>query len=406
MKRLSLALSRVRDFSRSPAADRAFVLLKVCFVLSLLVYMAWQVHHQVFSRRVREVPLSMALSFLSVQVMLMAAEFLLSCLIKQKDATRRSFSSRALPLIRKNLAEHIAGEDRYRALLAMCLVHGSDVQRALADFLGSVEGSARARLTALASDLGVSWVWEKVALYGAAEQRKDAAFHLGLLATSSSREVLRRMLSDASPHVRTAACRSLLRMGEPADVDQVFRSCLESPLLVRILLMTDLQPHAPRLLEEVFPRALAAGEASQLVAALEIAAGWMSRLPYGMLVSLLVHPRAPVRAAAFPLLQFAGCPAQAETWIFAGLADPEEAVRLAAARLAGKLGIRSAIPALEWSLGDPHGELTRESLRALAAMGPEGWGILERSVLSPDAKLAARAAEALSAAHLSPFEAA
>lgn len=406
MKRLSRALRRLRDFFRSPAADRAFVLLKVCFVLSLLVYMAWQVHHQVFSRRVREVPLSMALSFLSVQVMLITLELLLSCLIKQKDATRRNFSSRALPLIRKNLAEHIAGEDRFRPLLAMCIVHGSDVQRSLADFLGSVDGSARARLTALASSLGVSWVWEKVALYGTAEQRKDAAFHLGLLATSSSSEVLRRMLADASPHVRTAACRSLLRMGASADVDQVYRSCLQSPLLVRALLMTDLQPHAARLLDEIFPPVFAAGEESQLAAALELAAGWMSRFPYAKLVSLLVHPCASVRAAALPLLQFEGSPAQVETWIFAGLADTEEPVRLAAARLAGKLRLRSAIPALESSLGDPHGELTRESLRALGAMGPEGWQILERAVLSPHPKLAARAAEALSAAHVSPFEAA
>ncbi|MCZ2148485.1 MAG: HEAT repeat domain-containing protein [Bryobacterales bacterium] len=406
MRRLKHTLRRLRESFRSPAADRAFVLLKVCFVLSLFVYMAWQVHHQVFSRRVREVPLSLALSFLSVQVMLMTSELLLSCLIKQKDATRRGFSSRALPFIRKNLAEHIAGEDRHRPLLAMCLVHGSDVQRSLADFLGSVEGAARARLTALASSLGVDWVWEKVALYGTAEQRKDAAFHLGLLATSSSRDVLRRMLADASPHVRTAACRSLLRMGDLADVDQVFHSCLQSPLLVRALLMTDLQPHAPRLLDEIFPLLLAAGEASQVAAALELAAGWMSRLPYGMLASLLVHPRASVRAAAVPLLQFEGSPARVEAWIFAGLADPEAPVRLAAARLSGKLRIRSAIPALESSLGDPRGEVTRESLRALAAMGPEGWQILERSVLSPDPKLAARAAEALSAAHLSPFEAA
>ncbi|MBV6433263.1 MAG: hypothetical protein IANPNBLG_03441 [Bryobacteraceae bacterium] len=406
MKRLSSALRRLRDFARSPAAGRLAVLLKVCFVLSLLVYMAWQVHHQVFSRRVREVPLSMALSFLSVQLMLMTAELLLSCLIKQKDAARRGFSSRALPLIRRNLAEHIAGEDRFRPLLAMCLVHGSDVQRALADFLGSVEGSARARLTALASSLGVSWVWEKVALYGSAEQRKDAAFHLGLLATSSSRETLRRMLTDTSPHVRTAACRSLLRLGDPSDAARVFLLCLESPLLVRALLLPDLEPHSSRLVEEVFPRVLAGGEPSQLIAALELAAGWMSRLPYGMLVSLLVHPCASVRAAAFPLLQFEGSPDRLEGWIFAGLASPEEPVRLAAARLAGRLRIRSAIPVLESSLGDPQGELTRESLRALGCMGQEGWRILERSVLSPDAKLAARAAEALSAAHLSPIEAA
>jgi hypothetical protein len=168
--------------------------------------------------------------------------------------------------------------------------------------------------------------------------------------------------------------------------------------------MTDLQPHVPRLLDEIFPQVLAGSEESQLVAALELAAGWMSRLPYGMLVSLLVHPRARVRASAFPLLQFEGSPAQVETWIFAGLADPEEPVRLAATRLAGKLRLRSVIPALESSLGDPHGELTREALRALAAMGPEGWQILERSVLSPDPKLAARAAEALSAAHLSAVE--
>ncbi len=389
MKRLSSALRRLRDFARSPAAGRLAVLLKVCFVLSLLVYMAWQVHHQVFSRRVREVPLSMALSFLSVQLMLMTAELLLSCLIKQKDAARRGFSSRALPLIRRNLAEHIAGEDRFRPLLAMCLVHGSDVQRALADFLGSVEGSARARLTALASSLGVSWVWEKVAL-----------------ATSSSRETLRRMLTDTSPHVRTAACRSLLRLGDPSDAARVFLLCLESPLLVRALLLPDLEPHSSRLVEEVFPRVLAGGEPSQLIAALELAAGWMSRLPYGMLVSLLVHPCASVRAAAFPLLQFEGSPDRLEGWIFAGLASPEEPVRLAAARLAGRLRIRSAIPVLESSLGDPQGELTRESLRALGCMGQEGWRILERSVLSPDAKLAARAAEALSAAHLSPIEAA
>lgn len=391
---------RIHDVMTRPRVVRVTVLLKVTCVLCVLVFMVWQVHLQVYSRRIREVPLSLAMSFLLVQAALIFGTLLLSSIIKKKDETRRHFSDRALPVIREHLAEHVAGQDRSRPLFTLCLWHGADVQQCLMDYISMVDGDARARLSQLAADLGLRWLWEKVAQYGTADQRKEAAFRLWALDQRESRPVLWGLLKDRSSQVQAAACRALIRLGDQDDVGLVFLHLLDAPFMVRAILVSDLTVHAPMLLEGPFRAVVDEGNEDRIGAALGMAQAWMTPLPWAALVSLLVHRSPKIRAAAMKMMANHSNDSEIELWVYAGIADPDVEVRAEAIRVAGILRLHTTLAALEMVLDSECPSDIHAGCRAIAAMGKPGWKILERSILTRDAQVAAQAAEALGCAQL------
>lgn len=390
---------QANEFLARPRVVRVTVLLRVSCVVAVLLFLVWQIHIYGYGPRVRDVPLSLAYSFLTMQVLLVTVLLLLSSLLKSRSARAGAGSAEVVPVVRHHLTEYLHGDDRRRVLLRLCLWHGADVQRCILQFLSAVQGSARERLTGLAVLLQLPWVWEKVALYGTVEQRREAAHSLGLLALPRSRVALRKLLFDASPHVQTAACRALIALGRPEDIERVLLFSLEAPLMVRAILVSELAPHARALSESVFHHISHTGPADRVVAALELAAGWMLPVPLPLLSRLLASPQPAVRAAALAVLPYHGASPATELWILAGLADPDILVRTQAIRAASRLQLPSAIPALVALLaGDQPEALARESCRGLAALGRDGWQVLEDTIRTRGRAVASQAAEALSGA--------
>lgn len=407
LKTASLLLSRrvaryVRLIATPERLERAWILAKVFAVIGAFLYPVWQVHLHVYSGAVRELPLSLALSFLTVQGATILIELILSCLIKRKDAARRLRSAAAIGLIREQMAAHLTGENRLPALRLLCLWHGGDVQRCAVEILSRLQGAALGRMSELAAALGLRWVWEKMALLGNVEQRKQAAYCLGLLAASKARPALEKMLGDRCASVQAAACRALLRLGERKDVERVFHLALEAPLLVRVMVASELEPFAKFLASGPLLDVIGSADQQRIVRALELAEVWRVAPSLGRLIPLLIDYRGPVRAAAFGVLPFSAAEADAELWVLAGLADPEEKVRAAAMRAAARMRLHACIPALERGLFAEKGDLAQQCSEALAAMGPEGWRSLEQAALCLRHPAASRSLEALERAQLRP----
>jgi HEAT repeat protein len=394
---------RVHDFFLRPRVARVVVLVKVAIVQAAIVILVIGVHQRYFAARYKELPLSLAVSFLAVQAGLIFTQLLVSTAVKHRAAASGRDSDEVRPTIRRYLAEHVAGEDHRRVLLTLSLWHRSDVQRCLTEFLGAVEGVSRVRLQELAVRLGLPWMWAKLARFGATSQRREAAYRLGLLGVPEYRKPLLSLLEDHSPHVQAAACRGLLAIGDPEDIRRVMGFVLDAPLLVRAVLVTELGRHQAEARAAVVA-ALRSLVERRMVAALDLAAAWRIPLPLAVLAPALVHASATVRAAAVGMLPLLGVNQEVELWLFAGLVDPEAKVRSAAMSASRRVKLISAIPAIEAMLHGPDRSTARECCLALAAMGPEGWGVLEQLVRHGDPQLAADALSALSAAQVGPVE--
>ncbi|MBL8230024.1 MAG: HEAT repeat domain-containing protein [Bryobacterales bacterium] len=402
---------RLHQFLLRPRVARVVVLFKVTVVQAAIVLLVFGVHQRYFSVRYREVPLSLAASFLAVQAALIVAQLLVSTAIKHRSSISGSDSDQVSPTIRKYLSAHLAGDNHYRELTTLSVWHRGDVQRCLTEFLGAVDGGSRFRLQELAVRLGLPWVWEKFARFGTTAQRRDAAYRLGLLGMQEYRRTVIGMLNDPAPHVQAAACRALLAIGRSGDADRVVRFVLDAPLLVRAILAPELRSYQsaarPVILETLSGLPMQDAELqTRSITALEMATAWQIALPLSSLNPALVHASAQLRAAAFRALAPLGSTPGVDLWIFAGLADPDLHVRSEAAAAARRIRLQSAIPALESLLSgeSAKGRPLREACRALAAMGPTGWEVLEDRVQSTDRELASNALSALAAAQVGSAE--
>lgn len=394
---------RAHDFFLRPRVARVVVLLKVVIVQAAIVILVLGVNQRFFAARYKELPLSLAVSFLAVQIGLIIGQLLVSSAVKHRSALSEKDSEEVCPVIRNYLAEHVAGEDRRRVLMTLSVWHRGDVQRCLTEFLAAVEGVSRIRLQELAVRLGYPWMWAKLARFGTTSQRREAAYRLGLLGLPEYRRPLVSLLDDHAPHVQTAASRALLAIGEPEDIELVMSFAFDAPLLVRAVLVTELGRH-----EAAARRAVVAALRSQVerrvVAALEMCAAWMLPLPVSLLTPALIHTSAKVRASAFGMLHLLGATSEVELWLFAGLVDPNPLARSAAMSAARRIKLRSAIPVIESLLRSPDRSGARECCIALAAMGPDGWPVLEELVRRGDRELAGYALSALAAAQVGPAE--
>jgi HEAT repeat protein len=98
------------------------------------------------------------------------------------------------------------------------------------------------------------------------------------------------------------------------------------------------------------------------------------------LVPRITHHDREVRAAALRALGRLGrSPMQARVAIVIALNDDTEFVRIQAARAAGRLPQRMAVPLLLDSMGDPSWWVRRASAEALLGMGPKGIAALRRA---------------------------
>ncbi|MBI3684670.1 MAG: hypothetical protein HY235_30235 [Acidobacteria bacterium] len=402
IRKLKQCCSQAISWFTPERLERAVVLVKVCLVIGIFLCPVWLLHLYVYSARVRELPLSLALSFLTAQGSTVVLQLVISCALKKREEVRSKSAEQALPAIRACLAAQAGGDHRHKELQRYSVWHQAEVEQCLTAFLSAVDGHARERLTQLAIHLGFRARWQQLAVSGGVVQKRHAAHCLGLLSAWAARPVLRQMLSDRSPLVQSAASLSLLKLGAAEDIEDVFRFSLQAQLLVRAMLAGALRPHALLLRERAIPRELTGKNPRPVLTALEMAEAWRVPLSLASLIPLLLHADPRIRATAIRLLPLNGLDDEVELWVLAGLADPQETVRAAAASAASRMRMISSIPALERLIDEAGDELMNEALRALATMGSEGWEILERNILAPDRRIAAKAAEALAMAQIKP----
>jgi hypothetical protein len=323
-----------------------------------------------------------------------AALLLLSLVLKAVRHRRDQNWERLHPRITAETLAYLAGGDS-AVLRALIRRHPREVERCLCDMLLFVNGTARARVSALACELRLDRVWKRRYRSWRDDARRQAISRLGLLEGGAANTVLLLALADPNDEVKLEASRALLRGGGRGEIAAVFRAALKESLLVRAVLTEALRPHTLMLCAAAVPEALSAGDARTLRTALEIVRAWGKSVPLARVETLLGHPDAGVRAAALAVVPQLLDPSACAPRVVAALSDSEEPVRAAAAAVAGKLRFEAAFAPLVECLRSGAPEAAVAAAYALAALGPGGCRVLEREVLVSRSLSACAALEAL-----------
>jgi HEAT repeat protein len=218
---------------------------------------------------------------------------------------------------------------------------------------------------------------------------------MGQLDSIEVGDVLLKALDDGEAAVRGEAYRALIRAAEPELLTKVFSSITGESLLIRALLVDDLQPHALFFVKEVLPEIVVSGDTNKIIATFELLAAWKKVLPLPNIFPLLDHPQAEVRAQSLRALSYTSAGEELEERIIKAFRDPDKTVKLAAAYAAARLKVAHALDELERCLQDGSEEVRRASAYALAQIGAPGLGVLEREMLSTNRYVATTALEML-----------
>ena len=346
------------------------------------------------------VALPLVLSLILVQFVVVSVMLAGLVAIKAVSGGRERRAQAIEPAVRHALAVAMAGDARSRTaaraeLRRLCASSPMAAERCASDLLATIEGREAERLALVVDDLGLVARWTRRARSRNSERRREALECLGRLADGRGNGTLRAALTDPEPSVRIEAARGLLRSERIADIERTFLSVTGETLLVRAILVEDLRPHAARLAEHAIPRVLASPDPRAALVALEMIEAWQKGVSVSGVNTLLRHPRPEMRARALRALPYVAGEADVVRETMTGLDDPEPEVRRAAAELAGRVGLRAAIPGLARLLHARQSLVAVEAAYALARIGPPGWEVLEREVRGPMGSAAAAALEAL-----------
>jgi hypothetical protein len=202
-------------------------------------------------------------------------------------------------------------------------------------------------------------------------------------------------LQDPGESIRLEAARALLRSGGMDDVERIFEfATLETPFL-RAILVEDLRPHAVTLSEQAIPRILSSGRPEQARIVLEMVEAWQKTLPVPGVAALLRHPRPEIRAQAIRVLPYVSADVDVTRETRLALEDESATVRIAATKVAGRMGMEGAVPELGLQLQHSDREVAVAAAYALAEVGLAGWSVLEATVRAEDSTAARAALEAL-----------
>lgn len=383
------------------ARPRASIWFQTIVVLALYGTAVWLIHDRLLAPRFDSLVLSVVLAFTVVQFTVIALVLGVLFAAKIAQGIREARIRRFEPAVRTALVDFVTGTDpdrveRDRAEVLACHARSPEaVERCVVEMLASISGSELERLGDVIDELGLDDRWRARYGSGAAETRREVVSRLALLPGERGNGTLHRALEDPEPAVRIEAARGLLQSRGIGDIERIFQFATEEPLLVRAVLVEDLRPHATRLAELAIPRALAAGRPRTAMVALEMVEAWQKSLPALGVAPLLHHPRPRLRARAIRVLPYASADVDVEREVLDGLTDAHAEVRIAAARVAGRLGMTAAAPALERLLHSRDPMVAVAAAYALADLGETGAEALEAAVRENHSAGAAAALEAL-----------
>ncbi len=339
------------------------------------------------------VALSLALSFLSIQFLVIAILTAVLFLRKAIGEAKNRLTQKIVPLIREKIAIYAIGEDDDAELRQLQKTYPKNVEECLVEFLHSMIGEGRERMSHLAIILGFVEVWNKRCQSHNPELREESISRLGQLSEVVVSEVLLEALDDAEETIRVEACRALIRSTKPEYIERAFAFVTTQSLLVRSLLTEELRPYAFLLVERIIPEVLASQDPKIVIVTLEILGAWRNILPLPNAQQLLHHANPEVRAKALRALSYISVGDELEQEILNAFADSDEEVKVAAIFASARLKITSALPNLLTSLRDGNSESGRAAAYALSQIGAHGLNALEQEILSPNRFAAAAALE-------------
>lgn len=341
---------------------------------------------------------ALVLALLFVQLVVVFGLLTGLIVVKSVAAARERVAREMEPAVREAMANALVDESPSHGRPELTRLFGRSplaVERCAAEFLRAIEGSEVDRLSELVEELGLVRRWTRRARSRDSERRREAFGLLGRLADGRGNGALRRGLGDPEASVRMEAARGLLRSDRIADVERTFLAVTGEPLLVRAILVEELRPHAARLAEHAIPRVLRSLDPRAVLVALEMIVAWQKGVTMPGVGPLLRHPRPEVRARALQALPYVTGESDVFRETLTGLEDPDPGVRIAAAGLAGRIGLHAAVPVLGRLLHARDVGVAVEAAYALARIGPPGWEVLEREVRGPEGPAARAALEAL-----------
>lgn len=267
-----------------------------------------------------------------------------------------------------------------------------ETEACMVESLGLLRGEQRARLSLAAEKIGLTNRWRRHTRSWFSGTRRQAAANMGLLDLPANHDIFEVLLRDHDVFVRIEALRALARIAEPEELLELFEFAAGESPMVQALMSDALRPAAPTLCEAAIACITEWKDPGRIAAALEMIRAWQLSLPLP-LGPLLEHPQAQVRARAFALLPYAAGLEPMEESVIRGLGDPDPAVRVAAAEVAGKLKVDAAVPLLAAMVREVGPEVARAAAFALAGLGPRGARELEAEIV----RGAAGASQALEA---------
>jgi len=382
---------------RQTGLERAVILLKAMLVMVVFLYPVWWLHRNVVSSRVPQIPLSLAIAFIGIQIASISIQLLASSFVKKIESLRAARSSRLRPAIRAQIAAFLVSQDSKNVLAELRALRRRslrDVEVCLVEALTAIDGQAQRKLSELAVELGFVDRWRRRSKRGRREC-KQAVEYLGQLTPSLACSALRPLLKNPKTAAEPIIYRALVRCASKDDLTLLFRNAADAPLLLRAMLAGELRDYAPQLTATALPAVLKDGTPRQIAGALEMAAAWRCPLALTAVAPLMRHPDAKVRANALKLSAFSGLSQAGERLILRALDDPDLNVQKTAIGLAGRLRLNQALGRLVLVTQHADGETSRLACLALAMLGATGEAFLQSNIMTSDPRSAGRAAESL-----------
>jgi hypothetical protein len=342
--------------------------------------------------------------YLAVIEALLAVWLAATCLVTMARSAwwqkRLTQSAEFAPAIRTAIADYVGGAENFDSLEQCVRASPRDVADELLAFRQAVAGAALDRLCNLTIELTLLQRWLEDAESRDIVARRNAFRRLAFACAYEPcrRQVgdrLAQALSDTDREVRLTAAAAMVRTGQLADLERVFRLALTETLLVRMSLGEVMRPHAYRLCERVVPEVLRSSDVPGIVATLELLRAWERAVPIKGLAGLMSHHDMRVRLGAYALAPLVAPSPEIENEVLAGLGDRDARIVAAAARAAARLRLDKAMPVLARCARTGVPPLLQVAASALAEMPPSGWSTLQELRFNPNPATAAAAGAAL-----------
>jgi hypothetical protein len=318
---------------------------------------------------------------IAVLVVLLGAATVLRRYYRGRQERRRARLVEPLREVMIRLVTDPSGEDpslEHQRLAALPARTWRALEPTVLDLLRKVRGESRDRLIALVVAQGtVERVRRQADGFGAV-RRAHAAELLGLLRRSEARDDLVRLLDDRDAEVRLVAARALGELGDPTAARPLLESLVRArsvPLRVVARSLARLGPTAGTMLVEGLQSRTAQGRA--VCAEICGLVGVTGAQP-ALLEIMDRDPDDDVRIRAARALGRIGLPSALPALVRATDTSQPLALRAVAARALGDLGGPGPVEFLEVLLGDPDHRVSTNAGQSMARVGAAGLARLRQ----------------------------